>query len=144
MGYENAPPPHIARALHAEPGHCIADTDGALWRWSGAEWTPLRPGDTVLSRDRECWHIWDGHKLMHAAIEPGAVVRLDWHRDGVDWTGQLCTVIDTEQGTWNGENDPALLLLVQPFVDDVSGEHALVPHFVAELIAPAPKEVPST
>jgi hypothetical protein len=121
------PDPRLARALFALPGHLYGDGDGGHWRWDGDQWEPLRPGDTVLDPDRVTWRVWTGRELLLASLEEGAVVRVSWRRDGVDWHRQLCAVADIERSAETH-------LLVRPW--PAGTEVAVVPAFAVELVAP--------
>lgn len=129
------PSPHLARTLFAEPGHVISTEDGVRWRWNGTRWEPLQPGDTVLHPDRVTWQVWTGTTLEPAELAPGALVRVTWHRDGVDWDNQLCTLEATEE--IEGSPDRWFLVTTWPTTE----ECAVVLNLAVELVAPpVPKD----
>jgi hypothetical protein len=126
------PEPRLARTLCAQPGHVLTEADGFRWRWDGQEWALLQPGDTVLAPDWVTWYVWTGRELTPTQLEAGAIVRVVWHRDGVDWDRQLCVVADIEPNKVRPEETQ---LLVEPWPH--GGVCAVVPALVVELVAPA-------
>lgn len=122
---------HLALVLNARPGHCAKDRAGVVWRWDGRDWCRLGLGDCVLSADATRWYRWDGLTLRPVRIQTGAIVRITWVRDGVEWQDQLCAVADIDECA-RDVTESRLLVEAWP----AGPGYALVPWWAVELVSP--------